>query len=39
MDKFNINIIFDEDTSSFKDLIDEVLEQFVKEKMNLYICK
>lgn len=37
MDKFRIKIYFDENSDDIYDLIDEVIEQFVKEKRKLHI--
>lgn len=37
MDKFRINIYYDENSYDFYDLIDEVIEQFVKEKIKTHI--
>ena len=33
MDKYKINFIYDERSYNFYDLIDDLVEQFVKEKL------
>lgn len=38
MDKYKINLFFDDDGKDLNDLVNELLEMMVKEKNNLYNC-
>ncbi len=39
MDKFKINIFFDDEALEFEDKILEILDDYIKEKIKLHICK
>ena len=38
MDKYKINLFFDEDGKDLDDLVNELLVMMVKENNNLYNC-
>lgn len=38
MDKYKINLLFDEDGKDLDDLVNELLVMMVKENNNLYNC-
>lgn len=38
MDKYKINLFFDEDGKDLNDLVNELLAMLVKGKNNLYNC-
>ena len=38
MDKYKINLFFNEDGKDLNDLVNELLAMMIKEKNNLYNC-
>lgn len=38
MDKYKINLFFNEDGNDLEDIVNDLLAMIVKEKSNLYNC-